>query len=247
MEILESLHQNVIEYPNLSRLSAESFGTFCLVFAGTGAIVINDQTAGEISHLGIGITFGLIVLAMIYALGEVSGAHLNPAVTLSFWAAKRLKSRYVMPYVLSQVGGALAGSFLLRLLFPAHRTLGSTLPAGPAAQSFLLEIILTWILMLVILCVSTGSRERGITAGIAVGAVVGLEAIFAGPVSGASMNPARSLAPAIVSGDLRYVWLYTAAPILGALLAVFSCRLTLLCQSRRLNSCDDPPPLPYVK
>ena len=202
---------------------AEFLGTAALVFAGTGAIIINDTTHA-ITHVGVAMTFGLIVLAMIYTLGDISGAHLNPAVTFAFWRARRFDGAKVLPYVASQLGGALLASGLLRALFPAHPTLGATLPAGSAAQSFVLETVLTALLMFVILNVSTGAKEKGVTAGIAIGAVIMLEAMFAGPISGASMNPARSLAPALVSGQLRDVWLYLLAPVLGAWLAVGGCR-----------------------
>jgi aquaporin Z len=206
------------------KLVAELFGTFALVFAGTGAIVVNDVHGGAVTHVGIAVTFGLVVLAMIYAVGDVSGAHLNPAVTLGFFAARRLAARFVLPYMLSQLAGAFLASLLLRSLFPAHTTLGSTLPAGGVWQSFAFELILTLILMFVILRVSSGAKEKGITAGIAVGAVIGLEAMFAGPVCGASMNPARSLAPAVVSGNLEHLWVYLLAPSLGALVGVASAR-----------------------
>ena len=202
---------------------AEFLGTAALVFAGTGAIVINDTTHA-ITHVGVAMTFGLIVLAMIYTLGDISGAHLNPAVTFAFWRARRFDGAKVLPYVASQLGGALLASGLLRALFPAHATLGATLPAGPAAQSFILETVLTALLMFVILNVSTGAKEKGVTAGIAIGAVIMLEAMFAGPVCGASMNPARSLAPALVSGNLGALWIYLVAPTLGAWLAVGGCR-----------------------
>jgi aquaporin Z len=208
----------------MKKYAAEFIGTFCLVFAGTGAIVVNDVTGGTVSHVGIALTFGLIVLAMIYALGDISGAHLNPAVTLGFLAAKRLDSRLVLPYILSQCTGALAASLILRVLFPLHLTLGATLPAGSSTQSFVLEFILTCILMFVILSVSTGAKEKGITAGIAVASVIGLEALFAGPICGASMNPARSLAPALVTLRISALWIYLIAPVAGALLAVTACR-----------------------
>jgi aquaporin Z len=203
---------------------AEFIGTFALVFAGTGAIIINDITGGTVTNIGIGLTFGMIVLTMIYAVGDISGAHLNPAVTLGFFAAHRLSGKMVFPYVLSQLAGALAASLLLRSLFPQHPTLGATAPAGPAVQSLILEVVLTALLMFVILNVSTGANERGITAGIAVGSVIALEALFAGPISGASMNPARSLAPALVSQHLANLWIYLVAPVTGALVAVVGCR-----------------------
>ena len=208
----------------IKKLNAEFIGTFALVFAGTGAVVINDLSGGSITHAGIALTFGLVILAMIYAVGDISGAHFNPAVTSAFWLSGRLPAGLVLPYILSQGLGAISASAVLHLLFPAHATLGSTLPAGTDRQSFILELMLTFLLMFVILNVSTGAKEKGITAGIAVGAVIGLEAMFAGPICGASMNPARSLAPALVSGHLEHLWIYLTAPFAGAWLAIFACR-----------------------
>jgi aquaporin NIP len=207
------------------QLAAEAFGTFALVFAGTGAIIINDVSGGAITHVGIALTFGLVVLALIYALGDISGAHLNPAVTVGFWAGRRFPGRQVLPYLLAQCSGALAASLLLKFLFSQHATLGATLPVGWPMRSFILEIILTALLMFVILSVSTGAKEKGILAGVAVGAVIGLEAMFAGPICGASMNPARSFAPAVLSLHFEHLWIYIAAPVIGALLAVGACRL----------------------
>lgn len=209
----------------LSRLVAEAFGTFCLVFAGTGAIVINDVSGGVVTHVGIAIVFGLVVMAMIHAVGDISGAHLNPAVTIGMAAAGRLPRGHVIPYIATQLAGAFAASGLLRLLFPHHASLGATVPAGDFWQSFVLEGVLTFILMVVILRVSSGPKERGILAGITVGAVIGLEAMFAGPISGASMNPARSLAPAAVSGEFTGLWVYLTAPIAGAIAGVSCQRL----------------------
>ena len=209
----------------IRKLSAEFVGTFALVFAGTGAIVINDVSGGVVSHVGIALSFGLIVLAMIYALGEVSGAHLNPAVTIGFLAARRFPIRSVPAYILSQLLGAISASTILRLMFPQDSALGGTHPHGSILQSFVLEVILTAILMFVILSVSSGAKEKGITAGIAVGSVIALAALFAGPISGASMNPVRSLAPALISMRLDAVWIYLTAPLLGALVGVFACRL----------------------
>jgi aquaporin Z len=208
----------------MRRLAAEAFGTFALVFAGTGAVVINDVSGGTVTHVGIALTFGLMVLAMVYALGDVSGAHLNPAVTLGFFAARRFEGRRVAPYIAFQCAGAVIASLALRLLFPSSDTLGATRPAGDAFQSFVLELILTFLLMFVILSVSTGSKEKGVLAGVAVGSVIALEALFAGPVSGASMNPARSLAPAVVSLRLDALWVYLTAPVLGACAGVLACR-----------------------
>ncbi|MGH7953408.1 MAG: MIP/aquaporin family protein [Limisphaerales bacterium] len=208
----------------MKKFCAEILGTFALVFAGTGAIVINEVSGGAITHVGVALTFGLIVLAMIYTVGDISGAHLNPAVTIGFWAARRMAGREVLPYIASQITGAILASALLRFLFPENKLLGVTLPAGSEMQSFILEIVLTFFLMLTILNVSTGAKEKGVTAGIAIGAVIALEAMFAGPISGASMNPARSLAPAIISGHLEHLWIYLIAPPLGAVAAMFACR-----------------------
>jgi glycerol uptake facilitator-like aquaporin len=177
------------------KYAAEFIGTFALVFAGTGAVIINDVTGGAVTNVGVGLTFG-----------------------------RRLHAKIILPYVASQSLGALAASLLLRGLFPQHPTLGATVPAGPVVQSLLLEIVLTALLMFVILNVSIGAKEREITAGIAVGSVIALEALFAGPISDASMNPARSLAPALVSQHLAYLWIYLVAPVAGALLAVLGCR-----------------------
>ncbi len=207
----------------MKKIAAEFLGTFALVFAGTGAIIINDVSGGTITHVGIALTFGLVVLAMIYTLGDISGAHLNPAVTLGFCSARRFPARDVLPYILAQCAGALLASGILKLLFPAHQNLGATHPAGSAMQAFVLETVLTFLLMFVVLNVSTGAKEKGVTAGIAIGAVIGLEAMFAGPITGASMNPARSFAPALLSGHMADLWIYLAAPVLGALVAVAAC------------------------
>lgn len=199
---------------------AEILGTFALVFCGTGAIIINQQTNGAITHVGIAITFGLIVMAMIYTLGNISGAHLNPAVTIAFTLAKKFEVKEVAPYIISQLVGAILASLVLKFLFPTNELLGATLPSETALQSFILEFILTFFLMLVIINVATGSKEQGMFAGLAIGSTVLLEAMFAGPICGASMNPARSLAPAIVSGHTEYLWVYVVATILGASLAI---------------------------
>jgi aquaporin Z len=199
---------------------AEIIGTFALVFCGTGAIIINQESGGVITHAGIATTFGLIVAAMIYAVGDISGAHLNPAVTIAFWIARVFPAREILPYIISQGIGAFLASFSLHLLFPGNDTLGSTLPAGSAVQSFVLELILAFLLMFVIIHVAKGSKEQGMFAGIAIGSVVLLEAMFAGPICGASMNPIRSLAPAVVSRHTEHLWIYLIAPTAGAALAV---------------------------
>ncbi len=199
---------------------AEGLGTFALVFAGTGAIIVNETSGGAIGHAGVALTFGLVVMAMIYAVGHVSGAHLNPAVTLGLAVARRFPWRWAPGYVAAQCAGALVASGLLRWLFPAGGMLGATIPGGGAGQSFILEVVITGLLMLVILGVSGSGGERRPLGGLAVGATVALAALFAGPVSGASMNPARSLAPALVSGHWDGLWIYLLAPAAGAMLAV---------------------------
>ena len=199
---------------------AELTGTFILVFCGTGAMVIDQQTGGAVTHVGISATWGLIVMAMIYAFGDVSGAHLNPAVSIAFFLAGRFTMTLLPGYIISQLIGALLASLILKFLFPASPLLGATLPSGSGMQSFILELLLTFFLMLVIMQVTHGSKEQGMLAGIAIGAIVGLEAMFAGPICGASMNPARSIAPAIVSGHLEHLWIYIFAPIAGAALAI---------------------------
>ncbi len=204
----------------MNKYVAELLGTFALVFCGTGAIVIDQQSNGAVTHVGIAITFGLIVMAMIYALGNISGAHMNPAVTIAFTIAKRFQLKQVLPYIISQLIGGLLASLILRFLFPTNETLGATLPAGTEMQSFVLEFLLTFFLMLVIINVATGSKEQGMFAGLAIGSTVLLEAMFAGPICGASMNPARSISPAIVSGHTEHLWIYIAAPITGAVFAI---------------------------
>ena len=225
------------------KLLSESLGTFALVFAGTGAIVIDRASQGAVTHAGVALTFGLVILSMIYTFGDVSGAHFNPAVTTAFAAARRFPWSDVPGFIGAQLLGAFAASALLRFLFPSDTDLGATLPAGPEVQSFVLEIVLTFLLMLVILSVSTGAKEKGITAGIAIGSVIGLEAMFAGPICGASMNPARSLSPAIVSGHLEHLWLYLAGPLIGALMATPICRAVRgegCCDGRESESPNQP-------
>jgi aquaporin NIP len=202
---------------------AELIGTFALVFCGTGAIIIDQQSGGAVTHVGIAITFGLIIMSMIYSLGNISGAHLNPAVSIAFTISGRFPASRLPCYIISQLIGALLASFTLKFLFTSNEFLGATIPAGTDMQSFILELILTFFLMLVIISVAHGSKEQGMFAGLAIGAVVGLEAMFAGPICGASMNPARSIAPAIASGHIEHLWIYIAAPITGAALAVPVC------------------------
>ena len=213
---------------------AEFIGTFAMIFCGTGAMTINEITGGDVTHVGIGITWGLIVMAMIYAFGEISGAHFNPAVSIAFAYAKKFSWKEVPKYIFFQVAGAFAASLLLMWLFPKSELLGATIPTVDVWRAFVLELILTFFLMVVIINVSTGSKEVGMMAGIAIGSVVLLEALFAGPITNASMNPARSLAPNIVSGNIKGLWLYILAPIIGALLAVVSCKFV-----KHENCCDE--------
>jgi MIP family channel proteins len=201
---------------------AEALGTFILVFIGTGAVIVNQISLGAITHLGISIVFGAIVAALIYTLGHISGAHLNPAVTLAFWQSGVFPGKRVLAYILSQCTGAIAASILLRSTFGMVGNLGATLPLKDNwLQSLMLETVLTFILMFVILGSGLDRRASIGFAGIAIGLTVGVEAAVMGPITGASMNPARSLAPALVSGVWQHHWVYWVAPILGAQLAVW--------------------------
>lgn len=204
------------------RLGAEFVGTFALVFAGAGAIVIDAKQHGAISHVGIAATFGLVIMVMIYAVGHISGGHFNPGVTLAFATARHFPRRDVAPYWAAQFAAAIAAAIVLRLMFGDIAHLGTTEPAGSAAQSFWLELILTYGLMFVIISVATDTRAVGQAAAIAIGATVGLEAMFAGPISGASMNTARSLGPALISADFHALWVYILAPPIGAILGAAS-------------------------
>ncbi|MBC8524441.1 MAG: aquaporin [Chlorobium phaeobacteroides] len=231
-------HQYVQFRKNIS--IAEAIGTFALVFAGCGAIIVNDLFGAQLGHTGISMVFGLIVMAMIYSIGNISGAHINPAVTLGFFFAGRIKKDEILPYISSQVFGAILAAGLLKLLFSTHDSLGATLPSGGIINAFVLEIILSFFLMFVILNVSTGHTEKGIMAGVAIGGTVALEALMGGPVSGASMNPARSIGPALVSGNLSTLWIYIIAPIIGTWLAHPTCRTVQGNECCHVNgSCDD--------
>ena len=196
---------------------AEGIGTFALVFAGAGAIVVDARTH-ELGHVGVAITFGLVIMAMIYAVGHVSGAHLNPAVSLAFAVSRHFPWSRVAGYWAAQLAGAVLAAALVRLSLGSDADVGATLPSGSQGQSFVWELILTFFLMFVIMAVATDTRAIGEAAAIAVGGTVGLNAMFGGPVSGASMNPARSIGPALVSGNLHALWLYIVAPIAGATL-----------------------------
>lgn len=208
-------------YRMTKKLVAELIGTFGLVFAGCGAVVINEVSGGAITHFGISAIFGLIVTAMIYAFGDVSGAHINPAVTIAFWLSGRFALKQVGPYILAQFAGAIGACTLLSFLFPTDTTfLGATLVSDTVMQTFVIELVITFMLMLVIIMVATGSKEVGTLAGISIGATVAVFAMLTGPITGGSMNPARSLGPALISGNLTHLWVYFVAPIIGAALAV---------------------------
>ena len=206
----------------MKKYIAECIGTYALVLFGTGAIVVNELQSGVVGHIGISLTFGLIVTIMIYTFGSISGTHINPAVTVGFKLAGCFEIKDVLPYIIAQIVGACMASATLVLLFSDYQgTLGTTQPSGSEMQSFILELILTYFLMLVILFVSQNKDTAHFTA-VAVGAIVAIEALFGGPISGASMNPARSIGPALLSGTLQHLWIYIAAPVIGAVLAAFS-------------------------
>jgi aquaporin NIP len=196
-------------------LAAELIGTFALVFAGAGAIMVDDKTH-QLGHVGVAITFGLVIMVMIYAVGHVSGAHFNPAVSFAFALTRHFSWTRLLGYWAAQLSGALIAAAILRGSLGNRAHLGATLPAGSQAQAFLWEAVLTFFLMFVIMSVATDTRAVGEAAAIAIGGTVGLDAMFGGPVTGASMNPARSLGPALVSGDLHALWVYLVAPLVGA-------------------------------
>ena len=205
-------------------LAAEFVGTFALVFAGAGAIMVDAKTQA-LGHVGVAITFGLVIMAMIYAVGHVSGAHFNPAVTFAFALTRHFPWARALGYWWAQLLGALVAAALLRGSLGDIAHVGATLPSGSEGQSFLWELVLTFFLMFVIMAVATDTRAVGEAAAIAVGGTVGFDAMFGGPISGASMNPARSTGPAIVSGDLHALWIYMVAPVLGAALGALAYQL----------------------
>ncbi len=210
----------------VKRIAAELLGTYGMVFAGTGAIMIDSLSGGKVTHLGIGITFGLIVAAMIFTFGSISGAHINPAVTLAFTITRRLRWTVALCYIPAQLAGGILASLTLYYLLGPTASMGATLPSGSVEQSLFLEIILTFILMAIIMSLSVEPKVAGPVAALAIGGTVGLEAIFAGPISGASMNPARSLAPALVGWEWHGHWAYWVGPMAGAALgAVTVCWL----------------------
>lgn len=209
---------------SMKKYIVEFIGTFFLVFIGTGAIIVNEISNNAIGHLGIAFAFGLVITVMIYACGHISGAHFNPAVTIAFIVSGDFLLNNVIQYLISQVLGAISASLLLKLLFGNILYLGSTLPTLPNGNaavpvSFIMEFVFTFCLMFVIMSVSTDSRAEGSFAGLAIGFTVFLGALVAGPISGGSFNPARSIGPAIVSGCYEHLWLYIVTPILGAICA----------------------------
>jgi MIP family channel proteins len=214
----------MLETSPARRLLAEFVGTFALVFAGCGAIMVDAKT-GALGQVGIAITFGLVIMVMIYAVGHVSGAHLNPAVSFAFAVTRHFPWPRVLGYWTAQLAGALAAAAILRASLGDVANVGATQPSGSQAQSFLWELILSFFLMFVIIAVATDTRAVGEAAAIAIGATVGLDALVGGPISGASMNPARSLGPALVSGELHALWLYIVAPLAGGTLGAVTYQL----------------------
>lgn len=205
---------------------AELFGTFALVFAGTGAIVVNQISHGALTHVGVSLVFGLIVFALIMTLGDVSGCHINPAVSIGLWLAHRFAGRHLLPYLLAQFSGAILASMLLRCIFPDVEMLGNTLPYNQlAGTAFVMETILTFLLMVVILGTTVGNESKTAFAGLAIGSVIALEALVGGPICGASMNPARSFGPALMTLHFEFIWVYLTAPVLGAVSGVAFARL----------------------
>jgi MIP family channel proteins len=202
-------------------LVAEAIGTFALVFAGSGAVMVDARTH-QLGHVGVAIAFGLVIMVMIYAVGHVSGAHFNPAVSLAFAVSRHFPWTRAVAYRAAQIVGALLAAALLRVSLGSDARVGATLPSGSQGQSFVWEVVLSFFLMFVIMAVATDTRAVGEAAAIAIGGTVGLDAMFGGPISGASMNPARSLGPAVVSGDLHALWLYLVAPAAGAILGALA-------------------------
>jgi len=235
-----------MQTPLFQRSLAEFVATFALVWMGCGAIVVNDAMGGAITHVGIAIVFGLVVTTMIYATGDISGAHLNPAVTLTFAVIGRLRWRDVLPYILAQCLAAIAASGVLAMMFPEHPTLGSALTTGPMERGIATEFLLTFFLMFVITAVSTGAKEKCITAGLAIGGTVAMEAMVGGPITGASMNPARSLGPMLVSGQVEQLWMYLLIPTIGAIAGgliylVIRCGPGILFDRKCCAQCPDIP------
>ena len=220
-----SADKDALDFSLLTKkVYAEFIGTFALIFGGCGAIMANQISEGQVSHIGVSITFGLIVMVMIYATGHISGAHFNPAVTLAFAALGRFRWREVPAYIIGQVFAAIAAAFLLKFLFGDVANLGATIPSIEIGRAFVLEVLISFMLMFVITAVATDSRAVGQQAGWAIGGTVTLAALFAGPLCGASMNPARSLGPALASGHFESLWIYLSAPIIGTILGAYAYR-----------------------
>ncbi len=202
------------------RLAAEAIGVFALVFLGAGAASVNAWSNGAVSHTGVSLAFGAIILVAVYSLGHVSGAHLNPAVTLGFWVARRFPGREVAPYIAAQLVGASAGAFALRAAVGSFTVFATTRPAIPVVSALAVEIVLSFFLMLVVMAVATDARVSGEVAGLAVGFIVMVDALMGGPLTGASMNPARSFGPALATGQWASHWIYWIGPIVGMAIAV---------------------------
>ena len=213
--------------PSLGRRAfAEALATFALVFAGCGAIVANAEYDGALGAVGVSLVFGLVIMAMVYATGHLSGAHINPAVTVAFTLSRHFPSRDAAAYVVAQLAGASAGALLLLAVWPsAPADLGATVPSGSAGSAFVYELVLTALLMFVIMAVATDTRAVGAAAAIAIGGTVGLDALFGGPVTGASMNPARSFGPALAAGHWHDFWIYVLAPLVGAAIGALAYQL----------------------
>lgn len=209
---------------SLRKYIAEFLGTFMLVFCGTGSVIVNAQSNGSLGLLGISVVFGIIVSVIIYIFGNISGAHINPAVTIALAIGKLMPKKDIIYYIIFQILGAILASYLLKFMFPENITLGTTLPTGEILQSFIIELILTFILMLTILGI-TSQKETTSLSGIVIGAIIIALILFSGPISGGSLNPARSLAPALISGNLTSLWIYLFAPTLGAVIAILSWKI----------------------
>ncbi|KAJ7198905.1 hypothetical protein O6H91_Y499400 [Diphasiastrum complanatum] len=220
------------------QIAAEMIGTFILVFTGCGSAMVDTKSQGSITHFGVSTAFGLVVMIIIYSIGHISGAHINPAVTLAFATVRHFPWAQVPAYIGAQVVSAITAAFVLRALFNPVANIGATIPAGSNAQSFVLEMLITYILMFVVSAVATDTRAIGELAGLAVGSTVALNAIFAGPISGASMNPARSLGPAIAANNYKGIWVYIIGPTLGALLGAWSYNMIRLPEEE--NKKDEP-------
>lgn len=208
----------------MKKYVAEAIGTYALVFAGTGAVVVDGVSGGALGLVGIAMVFGLVIMAMIYAIGDISGAHINPAVSIAACVRGGFPASEVLPYIVAQCAGALAASASLKALFPEVTSLGATLPSGAIAQSFAFEVILTFFLLFVVFGVTAAGRAEVLLAGLAIGGTVGLEVFLGGPISGASMNPARSIGPAILGGEMQHLWVYLVGPITGGVLAALVTR-----------------------